>query len=99
MPTINILVTHMPPGRKQAPNLAILLGAERGNPVSLLLRGQQAARSAYGGAGLGCWKKRMLCCNGMDTGLNVTRHESEPTSSRSYIARECAEPLLMRESK
>jgi hypothetical protein len=51
------------------------------------LRGQQAARLAYGGAGLGCWKKRMPGCNGSDTGLNVTRHESEPTSDGSYLAR------------
>jgi len=97
--TLHILVTHTPPGRKQAPNLALLLDAERGNTVSLLPGGQLAARSAHGGAGWGCRKKRRLCCNGMDTGLNVTRRESEPTSDWSYIARECAEPLFMRESK
>ena len=61
---------------------------ERGNPVPLFFGRQQAARSANGGAGIGCWKKRMRRCNGVDTGLNVTRHESEPTSDWSYIAPE-----------
>ena len=32
-------------------------------------------------------KKRMLYCNDIDTGLNVTWHESEPTSDWSSIAR------------
>ena len=48
-----LLVTHTPLGRKQGPNPVILLGMERGNPVSLPLGGQQPARSAYGGAGVG----------------------------------------------
>ncbi|HVK55471.1 MAG TPA: hypothetical protein VM532_10640, partial [Burkholderiales bacterium] len=87
MSTCNVLVTHMPPGRKQAPNLATLLDAERGNPVSLLPGGQQAARPAHGGAGLGGRKKRRLRCNGVDTGFNVIRRESEPTSGWSYLAR------------
>ncbi|HVR95313.1 MAG TPA: reverse transcriptase N-terminal domain-containing protein [Thermoanaerobaculia bacterium] len=33
----------------------------------------------------------MPSCNGADTGLNVTRHESEPTSDGSFSAREQAE--------
>jgi hypothetical protein len=66
--------------------------AERGNPVSPPAGGQFAARQTYGGAGLGCWKKRMPGCNGSDTGCNITRHESEPTSNWSYIARESVEP-------
>ena len=33
------------------------------------------------------------CCNGADTGFNVTRRESAPTSDRSFIAREFGEPL------
>ncbi len=37
--------------------------------------------------GLGGWKKRMLCCNGIDTGLNITGHENELTSNWSLIAR------------
>lgn len=32
--------------------------------------------------------------NGADTGLNVTRHESEPTSDGSYLARESVQPFL-----
>lgn len=43
---------------------------------------------AFSDAGLGCRKKRRPCCNGADTGLNVTRHESAPTSDGSYLARE-----------
>jgi RNA-directed DNA polymerase len=42
-------------------------------------------------AGIGCWKKRRLGCNDQDTGLNITWRESEPTSSRSFIAREFRE--------
>jgi len=33
-------------------------------------------------------------CNEMDTGLKVTRRESVPTSSRSWIARKFREPNL-----
>ena len=36
----------------------------------------------------------MLRCNGVDTGLNVTRHESEPTSDWCYIAKKFIEPLV-----
>jgi hypothetical protein len=53
---------------------------KRGNPASL--------------PALGCQKKRRPCCNGTDTGLNVTRHESAPTSDGSFIAREEVEPTL-----
>ena len=35
----------------------------------------------------------MPSCNGADTGFNVTRHESEPTSDWSFFAREHAEPM------
>ena len=41
---------------------------------------------------MGCRKKRRPSCNEADTGFNVTRHESEPTSDRSFSARECGEP-------
>jgi len=30
-------------------------------------------------------KSELSCCNGVDTGLNVTRHESAPTSGWSWI--------------
>ena len=32
-------------------------------------------------------------CNGADTGFNVTRHESEPTSDWSFLARERVDPM------
>ena len=54
--------------------------------------GKRAARRADRGAGLGRRKKRRPSCNGADTGLNVARHESEPTSDGSFIARERVEP-------
>ncbi len=40
----------------------------------------ETARHAGGDAGSRCRKKRMPFCNGMDTGLNVTRLERELTS-------------------
>src|SRR3954467_7422111 len=48
-------------------------------------KGTQAVRQADGGAGLGRRKKRRPPCNGVDTGFNVTRHESEPTSDRCLL--------------
>ena len=60
--------------------------------VTGLRLGQHAARYAHSDAGLGGQKKRMSPCNGADTGLNVTRHESEPTSDWSFIAKESGEP-------
>ena len=64
-------VTHKPPGREQAPNPTYFCKRNVETPYRSL-RGQQAARSAYGDAGVGYWKKRMLRCNGADTGFNVT---------------------------
>ncbi|TDN63275.1 hypothetical protein B0G77_6919 [Paraburkholderia sp. BL10I2N1] len=87
-----ILVTPLPPGRQQTPNPAYF--SRRNVETSYRSpRGQQAVKSAHGGAGLGCRKKRRPACNGPDTGLNVTRHESEPTSDWSYLAREFVESL------
>jgi hypothetical protein len=63
-----ILVTHTPLGRLAGTYPNATRQAERGNPVSLPLRGQPVARQTYGGAGLGCWKKRTPNCNGSDTG-------------------------------
>jgi hypothetical protein len=37
-------------------------------------------------------KKRRPPCSEADTGFDVTRHESEPTSDRSIFAREFGEP-------
>jgi len=60
---------HYSPRSKAGIYPRALFKAERGNPVSLPVRsGQRIAKSAYGGAGLGCRKKPMPCCNGADTG-------------------------------
>jgi len=61
--------------------------------------GQLPARVTYGGAGLGCWKKRMLGCNDSDTGCNITWHESEPTSNRSFFVRKFVESILNKEKQ
>ena len=81
------LVTHIPPGRQQAPNPADF---ESGTwkPGIAPHQGKRAVRHAHSDAGLGCRKKRRPCCNGADTGFNVTRHASAPTSDGSFIARE-----------
>lgn len=55
--------------------------------------GKQVVKPAYGGAGLGCRKKRMPGCNGSDTDWNIIRHESEQTSDWSNLAREYVESL------
>ncbi len=68
--------------------------AERGKPVELLPGGQSIVRKTYGSAGKGCSRKQMPLCNEVDTGLNVTRHENEPTSSRSSMVRELGESTL-----
>ncbi len=59
--------------------------------LSLACEGKQAVRRAHGGAGLRSRKKRRPSCNEMDTGLNVTRRESEPTSDGCFVAREHGE--------
>ena len=85
-----MLVIHSPPGRLQTPNPTLLDKRNVETPYRPL-RGQFVARRTYGAAGLGCWKKRMPGCNGPDTGWNITRHESAPTSNWSYVARESVE--------
>jgi hypothetical protein len=87
------LVTHMPPGQKQPPNPMYFCKRNVETPYRSL-RGQLAAKSAYGGAGIGYRKKRMPRCNGADTGFNVTRRESGPTSDWWCVARKFGEPLL-----
>ena len=61
--------------------------------------GQPTARKACNRAGIGSRKKRRLGCNRRDTGFNVTRHESAPTSDRSLIARKFAELFVAEKSK
>src|SRR5436305_7618843 len=79
-----------PPGRQQVPNPTLLRKRNVVTPY-LSRKGKRAARRADGGAGLGCRKKRTPSRNEADTGFNVTRHESEPTSDGSFAAREQAE--------
>lgn len=86
------LVIRDPPGQEQAPNPADFTDGTW-KPRIAPHRGQQSVKAAYGSAGLGGRKKRMPGCNGPDTGFNVTRHESAPTSGWSYLARELTESL------
>ena len=92
--TFCALVTHTPPGRKRRPNPVYFLMWNAETPYRSPSGESRPQGLAYGGAGLGCRKKRMPGCNGSDTGLNVTRHESEPTSDGSYIARESVKTFL-----
>ena len=56
---------------------------ERGKPVSFLLKGREGNRKAdQRRCGYGGGKKRRPSWNGTDTGCNITRRESEPTSLR-----------------
>jgi len=77
---------------KQLSQRALLV--ERGKPVWFpfgKLNGKLIASDADGHAGNGSWRKRTPGCNDLDTGLNVTRHESVQTSGRSLIVRELGE--------
>ena len=68
--------------------------AERGKPVSLLLKGREEGRKAnLGRCGYGGGKKRTPSCNGTDTGCNITRRASELTSLRCGWTRALDEPI------
>jgi len=88
---IYALVTHMPPGPKQAPN-PTYFGKWNVETPYRSPWGQQAAKSAHGGAGTGSRKKRMPFCNGADRGCNITSRESGQTSSWSFFTGEFLEP-------
>ena len=81
-----VLMANKFPGRKQAPNPAYFSTRNVGTQYNSR-KGQRTARNAYGCAGLGGRKKQMWCCNGINTRLNVPRHESELTSDWSFFAR------------
>lgn len=66
--------------------------------ILLRISEELTVRKAHGSAGLRCRKKRMPSCNEVDTGFNVTRHESEQTSDGFFIAREFGEPPLWRKA-
>ena len=86
MSTQCILVANKVPGQEQAPNPAYF-STRNAETLYDSRKGKQTARNVDGCAGLGCRKKRMRCCNGIDTRLNVPRHESEPTSDGSFFVR------------
>lgn len=62
-------------------------------------RGKLTVSEAYGGAGVGSWRKRMPLCNGADTGSEFARRESEQTSKGCLIARKYMGTALNGESK
>lgn len=92
MSSVCIVVIHKPLGQEQAPNPAYDFKRNVGT-LYHSLRGQPTARFAYGGAGIGSRKKRMLLCNGVDRGCNIISRESGPTSSWSLFTREFIEPF------
>ena len=53
----------------------------------------ETVRRTVGDAGLRCRKKRRPLCNGVDTGLNVTRPEREQTSDGWFVAGNFVESL------
>ena len=62
---------------------------EQGKPVALPERGSEVARPIDGDAGMRSGRKRMLFCNGADTGCvrstdNITGRESGQTSLRCF---------------
>src|SRR3989442_16008437 len=77
-PWLCAFVTHTPPGRKQPPNPTYFCKWNVETPYCSL-RGQQAARSACGGAGTGLRKKRTPFGNGTDRGCDITPRESGQT--------------------
>ena len=91
-------VTHTPPGPEQAPHPTYFCKWNVETPYRSL-RGQQAARPAYGGAGTGWRRKRMPACNGLDRSCNITPRESGQTFSWSLFTREFLEPSKRGESK
>jgi len=74
-------------GRKQPPNPTYFCKWNVETPYCSL-RGQQAARSACGGAGTGLRKKRTPFGNGTDRGCDITPRESGQTSLWSLFTRE-----------
>src|ERR1700730_4866111 len=95
---IYVLVTHPPSGQQQAPKLTYFCKWNVEIPYRSP-RGQQIARSAHGGAGVGTRTKRMPFCNRMDRGCNIIPRESGQTSSWSLVTREFVEPSEQEESK
>ena len=62
-------------------------------------QGQVNRKGICWSAGLGGRKKRRPLRNGADTGFNVTRHESEPTSDGCLSGRKYGEHLKREKQK
>jgi len=76
---------------------------EQGKPVALPERGSEVARPIDGDAGIRSGRKRMLFCNGADTGCvsstdNIAGRESGQTSLRCFT-RENLTNRLMRQGR
>jgi hypothetical protein len=74
-------------GGQRAPNPILVIPVEHGKPVVLPAGGRKAARPTEGAAGKGRGRKRTLLGNGADTGCNILRRESGPTSLGSIRTR------------
>jgi hypothetical protein len=74
------------PAQKREPNPP---SSQLRNTVSPYgpLRGRRTARTDDSRAGRGWGSKRMPGCNGRDTGCDITRRESGPTSPWSFFTR------------
>src|ERR1017187_2639162 len=92
-----VLVTHIPPDRQQVPKSTYFCKRNVVTPYRSL-RGQQAARSVHGGAGLGTRKKRTPSCNRVDRGCDITSRESGQTSLWSLVTREFVESSKRRKA-
>jgi hypothetical protein len=68
--------------RTESPSPVLVNRAERGKPVSLLLRREESRKANRGQCGYGGGKKRTPSCTGTATGCNLTRRASELTSLR-----------------
>ncbi len=86
------------PGRQRASNLAYFFNGTWKPCIPPAQAGSRAVRQGDRNAGLRGWKKQMLSCNEADTGCDITRCESKPTSSWSSFARELAESSLWRKA-
>jgi hypothetical protein len=62
-------------------------------------KGKPTVRKADGDAGLRCWKKRMLPCNRVDTGFNVTRLRKQAYVQLVFHGKIACRIALTEESK
>ena len=77
----------------------LVTSMKQGKPVSLPARGSEAVRPIVGDAGMRSGSKRMLFCNGADTGCvsysdNITGRESGLTSLRCFTRENLTNRLM-----